>query len=428
MFDPPNFINSTEASYDTPTRKQIRTSLAIYKFRHGIGDSELSTWISDHVKTMDQKDKSVFRRWLARFLADTEQNKPVKEDSIDKIFDCCRFIRDVVNKEPDDFSHSLGEAILPLIPNILPKVLSIGPMQLDVTALSGPYQVYSCTDQNMADPNSRLQSLALLTIQDVPQASYKIATETTYRPSIGSIASHLSQGQHRYRLLHNGLHLSTGISAITMLRNQLTRGLKMYFSTHPKFSRPSPANGRMRALSYAFSVEPIFHSFEIHFSKIVLVSTQSFISSPSSIETFIETDSTIDPAVFPSSTHHDDQPIGDMAFSTGPYQFFSQEPSGTVPDHQRYLRAAYEGDLHLVQQLIDENAWPDQPDEHTGLTALHIAAGTNNLELVDYLLDTVKLDIKSDAFSRFPSTVAIECQADPDIIDRLISVEDNLDI
>ena len=49
--------------------------------------------------------------------------------------------------------------------------------------------------------------------------------------------------------------------------------------------------------------------------------------------------------------------------------------------------------------------------EQTGLTALHIAAGTNNLPLAAILIEDWNAPFGPDRFGRWPTVIAAECKA-----------------
>ena len=88
--------------------------------------------------------------------------------------------------------------------------------------------------------------------------------------------------------------------------------------------------------------------------------------------------------------------------------------------------AAYSGSLEKVRRALsngaDVNAW----HERTGLTALHLAVGTNNLELVKYLLETAGAELVPDKSGRWPTVIAAQCYASEDLCDYIVEQEAKL--
>lgn len=87
------------------------------------------------------------------------------------------------------------------------------------------------------------------------------------------------------------------------------------------------------------------------------------------------------------------------------------------------LRAAHAGLLDEVKQALDEGANVGAADPVTGLTALHIAVGTNNLALVRYLIEEWQAPFGPDRFGRWPTVVAAECYASEELCDYIVEQE-----
>lgn len=87
------------------------------------------------------------------------------------------------------------------------------------------------------------------------------------------------------------------------------------------------------------------------------------------------------------------------------------------------LRAAYTGSLGGVDAALAEGAAVAAIDAETGLTALHIAVGTNNLALCRYLIDEWHAPFSPDKFGRWPTLIAAECQVDDELSDYLVEAE-----
>lgn len=62
-------------------------------------------------------------------------------------------------------------------------------------------------------------------------------------------------------------------------------------------------------------------------------------------------------------------------------------------------------------------------DPKTGLTALHIAVGTNNLALTRELVEGFKAPFMPDAMGRWPSLIAIECEVSDELSDYVVEAE-----
>jgi hypothetical protein len=95
------------------------------------------------------------------------------------------------------------------------------------------------------------------------------------------------------------------------------------------------------------------------------------------------------------------------------------------------IQAAYTGDLVMMHRLI-ANAPPSLPltrrrllaqtDPRTGLRALHIAIGRNNLEMTK-LLTVSGARYVPDGMGRMPSTIAELCEVDDELLDYVLEKE-----
>lgn len=90
------------------------------------------------------------------------------------------------------------------------------------------------------------------------------------------------------------------------------------------------------------------------------------------------------------------------------------------------LEAAYEGDLSAVRDAVKAGADVDGVHKQTGLAALHIAVGTNNLAMTRYLIEEAKARIGPDESGRWPTIIAAECGVDEILSDYLLEVEAKL--
>ncbi len=99
------------------------------------------------------------------------------------------------------------------------------------------------------------------------------------------------------------------------------------------------------------------------------------------------------------------------------------DDSATLEINHRLLRAAYIGHVGMALAALQEGADVGTEHEATGLTALHIAAGTNNLELVKLLIEKWQTPFRTDRFGRWPSVVAFECRASDALCDYIMEKE-----
>ena len=87
------------------------------------------------------------------------------------------------------------------------------------------------------------------------------------------------------------------------------------------------------------------------------------------------------------------------------------------------LQAAYDFDIVGVVNALDQGADVAAVHEQTGLTALHIAAGTNNLALAKILVEDWAAPFGPDRFGRWPTAVAAACRAGGELCDYIVEQE-----
>lgn len=87
------------------------------------------------------------------------------------------------------------------------------------------------------------------------------------------------------------------------------------------------------------------------------------------------------------------------------------------------LQAAYDFDNEAVVDALEQGADVATAHEATGLTALHIAAGTDNLSLARILVEDWNAPFGPDRFGRWPTTVAAECRAGEALCDYIVEQE-----
>lgn len=87
------------------------------------------------------------------------------------------------------------------------------------------------------------------------------------------------------------------------------------------------------------------------------------------------------------------------------------------------LTAAYNGHLSEAQIALEQGADIAAKHKETGLSALHIAVGTNNLPLVKLLVEEWKAPFVVDGFGRMPTVVAAECCVSEELCDYIAAQE-----
>lgn len=92
----------------------------------------------------------------------------------------------------------------------------------------------------------------------------------------------------------------------------------------------------------------------------------------------------------------------------------------------KLLQSAYTGDLTGVRDALAAGANVDVVHEQTGLSALHIAIGTNNLALTRYLIEEADAAIGPDRSGRWPTIIAAECEVDTILSDYILEQEANI--
>jgi hypothetical protein len=87
------------------------------------------------------------------------------------------------------------------------------------------------------------------------------------------------------------------------------------------------------------------------------------------------------------------------------------------------LQAAFDLDVPGAVAALADGADVAAVHEETGLTALHIAAGTDNLMLARVLIEDWNAPFGPDRFGRWPTTVAAECEAGEELCDYIVAQE-----
>lgn len=99
---------------------------------------------------------------------------------------------------------------------------------------------------------------------------------------------------------------------------------------------------------------------------------------------------------------------------------------GDSDEHDRerdLLRLAYAADTAGVVTALKAGADVNAIDPLTGLTALHIAVGTNNLPLTRILIEDWNARFMADAKGRWPTVIAAEARVDDALAEYIVEAE-----
>lgn len=102
------------------------------------------------------------------------------------------------------------------------------------------------------------------------------------------------------------------------------------------------------------------------------------------------------------------------------------DDAGTSRIDLNLLQAAYAGNLDEVRKAVSQGADIDAVHEQTGLTALHIAIGTNNLALTRFLIEEAGARLGPDRSGRWPTVIAAQCRVDESLCDYIVEEEAKL--
>jgi hypothetical protein len=80
----------------------------------------------------------------------------------------------------------------------------------------------------------------------------------------------------------------------------------------------------------------------------------------------------------------------------------------------------------MISNMTQANRLDDllsQTEPRTGLTALHIAVGQNDLEMAKMLVEA-GAKFQADLHGRWPSTIAAECEVSEEMCDFIVEAEE----
>ena len=103
----------------------------------------------------------------------------------------------------------------------------------------------------------------------------------------------------------------------------------------------------------------------------------------------------------------------------------ASDDSGRERSNADLLQAAYRGDLAAARAAIANGADVNVVHEQTGMSALHLAIGTNNLALTRYLVGEAKASIVPDRSGRWPTLIAAQCSVSEELADYIVEEEAN---
>jgi ankyrin repeat protein len=112
-----------------------------------------------------------------------------------------------------------------------------------------------------------------------------------------------------------------------------------------------------------------------------------------------------------------------MTKRPSPSRSSGRDRNETGDPNQALLRSAYAADTKGVIAALENGADVNAADAVTGLTALHIAVGTNNLHLTRILVEDWEAQFQADGKGRWPSLIAAEAGVDAELADYIIEAE-----
>ena len=96
----------------------------------------------------------------------------------------------------------------------------------------------------------------------------------------------------------------------------------------------------------------------------------------------------------------------------------------TNPAERALLRAARDHKIDDIREAVSGGANINCIDPATGLSALHIAVGQNDLPLCRFLIEECGAKFFADRFGRWPTLIAAECQVDEELLDYIANKEE----
>lgn len=95
----------------------------------------------------------------------------------------------------------------------------------------------------------------------------------------------------------------------------------------------------------------------------------------------------------------------------------------TAHAQKAFLAAVYYADNDKAVAALKRGVDVNATDPVMGLTALHIAVGTNNLTLTQILVEDWKAAFKPDGTGRWPTLIAAQARVDDALSDYIVEAE-----
>jgi ankyrin repeat protein len=106
-----------------------------------------------------------------------------------------------------------------------------------------------------------------------------------------------------------------------------------------------------------------------------------------------------------------------------PAKASTADSAGTARLNTDLLQAAHKNDIAAVRQALAQGADVDVVHAQTGLAALHVAIGNNNLPLTRYLIEEAGAKIAPDRSGRWPTLIAAQCSVSEELGDYIVEAE-----
>ena len=99
------------------------------------------------------------------------------------------------------------------------------------------------------------------------------------------------------------------------------------------------------------------------------------------------------------------------------------DSAGTARTNADLLQAAHQNNFGAVRDALSRGADVNSVHGQTGLTALHLAIGNNNLPLTRYLIEEAGATIGPDRSGRWPTLIAAQCSVSEELGDYIVEEE-----
>jgi hypothetical protein len=89
---------------------------------------------------------------------------------------------------------------------------------------------------------------------------------------------------------------------------------------------------------------------------------------------------------------------------------------------EAFFKAVYRSDLPAVIAAYEGGQDLNEVDEATGMAAIHIATGLDDIEIARFLIEH-RARFFPDARGRWPSIIGIECKVSDEMLDLVLEAE-----